>query len=71
MIEYAVVSITRVDAEVLEDMVKERERINSVGLSTIELYRDGKLVEFSAEDIREWKFIGLNNIDFLMERLGI
>ena len=61
----------RVDIEVLREMRQERQRINSVALSSISLFVEGKRRYISAEDIKEWKFIGLSNVDFLMERLGI
>jgi hypothetical protein len=51
----------------LEDVLrnlKERKRFNKPALHNIEWYYKGKPVIVSENDITDWKFTGLSNIDF-------
>lgn len=54
-----------VDVEHLIQMKKEMNLINRVDLDNIEFYKDGHLIEIPKEILDEWKYIGLNNCDFI------
>lgn len=56
---------TKIDIEEIEALQKRRKEINSIELGSIDFYKDGKKVEATAEDIEEWRFVGLSNIDFV------
>jgi hypothetical protein len=45
--------------------------LNSQNLSEIDFIYNGEKLDFSPEEIKEWKFIGLNNLDFLLHKLEI
>lgn len=58
----------RVDISEFEKMLNYRNEINKCDLSEIEVYgKDGKKIEITNEMIDEWRFIGLNNTDFIKE----
>ena len=54
----------RVDIEEIEAMRKRREQINATPIEDIEWYRNGKKMVYSEEQIEDWKFTWLGNIDF-------
>ncbi len=48
----------------------QRAEWNNTPLEHITLLdMDGNKVEITKEEIKKWKFIGLNNFDFLLEKL--
>lgn len=52
----------------IEDVLKlrdERTKINEVPLHLIEWYKDGKKVEISESNIKDFLFTGLSNMDFI------
>lgn len=52
----------------IEDVLKMQEfrnSINHANIDDIEWYQDGKKVSVDKELLEEWKFIGLNNTDFI------
>ena len=55
----------RVNIERLLALKKELNEINFQHLEDIEWCFDGELVEIPEKNIEEWKFIGLNNVDFI------
>jgi len=55
----------RVDIEKIREMQEYRGQINELDLKDIEWYEKGKKIEHSSEEIEEFKFTGLNNIDFI------
>lgn len=55
----------RVDLEEIYDIMKRRKRINSVPLEDIEFYENGIKLDINPEIVNDFKFIGLNNIDFI------
>ena len=55
----------KINIERLNDILGYIALINSRPLSEIELYQHGHKVEVSAEAMEQWKFIGLNNVDFI------
>ena len=54
----------RIDLEEIEVLLARRKEINGAPLSSISWHRDGKPVEVSLRAIRQWEFVGMNNIDF-------
>jgi len=55
----------KVDIEKLHDAKALINSINSAGIEEIEFYENGEKLYFSAELIEKWRFIGLNNTDFI------
>jgi len=58
----------RIDVEDIIKLEQERYEFNKEDLSALEFYKDGKKVEIDQEEIINWGFIGLNNIDFVMNK---
>jgi hypothetical protein len=56
----------RVDIERVRKIQEERTKINKADLEDIEWYEDGKKLEISPKVIEDFKFIGLNNTDFII-----
>ena len=55
----------KVNIEDLLALKKELNEINFQHLEDIEWDLDGELVEIPEKNIEEWKYIGLNNVDFI------
>lgn len=55
----------KIDIEDVLEHLNWRSSVNDRDISEIEWYRDGEKVDVSAEEIEEWRFTGLNNIDFV------
>ncbi len=55
----------KIAIEYIEWLQSEIAKINSYGLDQIEFYEKGMLVEIPEEIIKEFKFVGLNNIAFI------
>ncbi len=55
----------KVNIEDVERLTKERKKINSVSLSEIEWYQNGKKVDVDKSITEDFEIIGLNNIDFI------
>jgi len=55
----------RVDIEKILDLKEQLRVINSVDLDTIEFYENGKKVSISKENVDDWAFVGLTNVDFI------
>jgi hypothetical protein len=56
----------RVDVEDVFQANEELAKFERIKLDDIEFYRDGKKVEISKETIEQWKYIGLNNADLIL-----
>lgn len=56
----------RVDVEEIFGMQARRRQINTILLRDIEFYQDGVKLVFDPEAIKEFKFTGLNNLDFIL-----
>ena len=54
-----------VSVESIKSNMKFRQKINQQDLSDITFTENGKVVKISKEQIEEWEFCGLNNIDFI------
>ncbi len=59
----------RIDLEEIERMILRRKKINSVPLIDITWYRNGKRLDVPMKLIRNWPFVGMNNIDFAYYKL--
>ena len=55
----------RVDIEHIQYLLDERKKINVPDLADIEFFLDNRKVEISEDVIENFKFTGLNNIDFI------
>jgi len=58
----------RVNYEDLQEALNYISTINHRGLAEIELYVDGKKIEITQEEIEKWKFIGLNDVEWIMSQ---
>ena len=56
---------TRIDIEEIIALQARRREINALDLKDVKFFKDGKPVEVTPEQIEEWSFIGLSNIDFV------
>jgi len=55
----------RVNIEHIEYLMDERFKINDADLSKIKFFKNGKRVKIPKKYIRDFQFMGLNNIDFI------
>ncbi len=58
----------RIDVEDIIKLERERSKINRPDIRDIEFYSDGKPVDISEDERKDWLYIGLSNIDFIMNR---
>jgi hypothetical protein len=54
----------KINIEEIIELQKRRLEINNIDLDKIEWFRNGVKIEPSKEDIKEFKYTGLSNIDF-------
>jgi hypothetical protein len=59
----------RVDVEHVRALKEELASFNSLDLSVVEFYDNGNKLEVSEQALVEWKYVGLNNADFIMTGL--
>jgi hypothetical protein len=55
----------KVDINEVRAALKERQRINGIPLELLELYEGDRKIDIEQKKIDEFKFFGLNNIDFI------
>lgn len=55
----------KINVEEIKRIQKRRAEINKLDLQNIEFYEDGVKLDISPEKIKEFSFIGLNNVDFI------
>ena len=55
----------KVNIEDIRKNIEFRKEINSVELTDIDFYENGKKIEVSEKVIDDFRFTGLNNIDFI------
>jgi hypothetical protein len=55
----------KVAVEYIKWLTEERQKINKTPLEEIEFYENGMKVDVSEKMIKDFKFVGLNNIDFI------
>jgi len=55
-----------VNIEEIYRAIGELEAINNLKLKDIDFYENGEKIKISSEVIDRWKFIGLNNHEFIM-----
>jgi hypothetical protein len=58
----------KIDVEDVIAWGEEGARYNKHPLSEIEFFRDGKRVEIPESAIDSWRFMGMNNTDFILNR---
>ena len=56
----------QVPIEYIEWLENERQKINRVDLNNIEFTENGVKVDIPAKRVKRFKFVGLNNIDFIL-----
>ena len=56
---------TKINTEDIFELDKKRRAFNKLDLLDIDFYEDGKRIKISKQIIDEFRFIGLNNIDFI------
>ncbi len=57
---------SKISIEFIKRLHRHRSLINSEDLENIEFYEKGKKVDIDPKLIEEFKFTGLNNIDFIV-----
>jgi len=55
----------RVDIERVKELQSEIDKINSVSVSELELFENGKQIDISQKMIDTWRYVGLNNMYFI------
>lgn len=55
----------RVDVERILALKAELQEINKATLTDIEFFEDGKKLNIKPEALEHWRFVGLNNTDFI------
>lgn len=60
----------RVNVKILEKHIDYINNINSKDLIDIDFYYNRKKMKIDSKYIKEWKFIGLNNVDFIRSIIG-
>ncbi len=56
----------KIDIERIKALKKELSDFNKLRLQDIEFYENGKKLDIKSELVKEFEFIGLNNVDFIM-----
>ena len=55
----------KVNIEYILEIERKRQEFNRMDLGKVNFFKDGKKVNISQEIIDEYKFTGLNNMDFI------
>jgi hypothetical protein len=55
----------RINIEDVEKLLEERRKINIIPFENIEWYKNGKKLILNPKILEEYKFMGLNNTDFV------
>ena len=58
----------RVDVEDIVKIYKKLEEINNLSFKDIEFFKNGKKLIFTKEEIEQWCFLGLSNVDFILDK---
>lgn len=48
----------------LRELLAELDEMNNVSLQDIKWFKNGEQIYVTDEDIQEWRFIGLSNVQF-------
>jgi hypothetical protein len=56
----------RIDVEYVRWLRAELAAINNTDLFAIEFYEEGSKIVIADQVLNEWKFVGFNNADFIM-----
>lgn len=54
-----------IPVEYIEKIIEERKKINNLDLSKVTWTENGKPIEIPKNILDDWRFTGLNNIDFI------
>ncbi len=54
-----------IEIESVVEFLRERKRLNSLDVKNTVFTRGGKPVEVPVEDYEDWRFSGLNVVDFI------
>jgi hypothetical protein len=55
----------KVDIVLVKRITEQRNKINSIKLSKIDWYQNGKKINIDQSTIEDFEIIGLNNTDFI------
>lgn len=58
----------KIAVEYIKWLAEEQARINQKDLNDIEFFENGMKVEINPEIIKQFKFVGLLNTDFILSR---
>ena len=58
----------KIDIEDVFAHTETRSEWNRADLSNVEFYKDGKLIDIPKDELKEWDFTGLHNVDFILMR---
>lgn len=56
----------------IEDVIAARKflsSVNDVSLEDLELWKNGQKVDVCPRVVNEWKFVGLSNVDFIIDEM--
>jgi hypothetical protein len=56
----------RIDIEEYMKLREEIKRINFVNIEDIEIYKNNKKIDIRTDIVKEFKYTGLNNMDFVV-----
>ena len=56
----------RIDAELIKSICNTIDYINSLDLEDVVFYQKGKALDILKQDIADFKYTGLSNIDFIL-----
>ena len=58
-----------IDVDEAITLANDLARINRLNdLTNVEFHYDGQIIDVPAAEIEEWEFIGLNTMDFILNR---
>jgi len=52
--------------EYIIDLHNKLQEFNKIPLNELNLHKDGKTLDISEDVLNLWKFIGLNNVEFII-----
>ena len=58
--------MSKVDIEIALDIQRRRNKINDIEVSDLELYKNGKKIDIDPEKVKQFEFIGLSTMDFII-----
>lgn len=55
--------------EYVKFLFEERKRINQINIMDAKFTKNGKEIKVTNKQRKEWRYTGLNNVDFVMSEL--